>query len=927
MMGKKTNKKDADWGNEVAGALKFGGRMILKFFSLIIIVIMTVLLIALITGVIVGGAFAIYISSFVDASVDDFDKLSTSQNLTTRIYYMEYEDSTNRINGTPVEIEDQRLDSGSNSLWVSYQSMPKNLVNAFIAVEDKRFWTHKGVDWRRTASATFYFLIGKSSHGGSTITQQLIKNVTEEDDNTIQRKVQEIFRALNLEKIKDKTEILELYLNNIYLSQRCYGVQAAAYKYFGKDVSELTLIECAAIAGITQFPTHWDPYINPENNARRRNAILDLMLEQGMITKQEYDSAYGKELTLNMQGGTIEQQGTTSWYTDQVIEDAIQLLGDTYGYTEQIALNMIYSGGLQIYTAMDPEIQSILEEFYVDDANFPYVEGLIQPESAFVIIDPKTGDVLGIAGGRGEKEAARLLNYATMTKRSPGSSLKPISVYAPALEYGYITYGSVLDDAPVNFGDTTVDEETGEIVYENPVAWPKNLPAVYRGLTTINSAVTRSVNTVSVRTLQRLGLDLSFDFVKNKLHIDSFIESETLANGVSITDKDYAALALGAMNYGLTVQEITAAYSIFVNDGVYTKPRTIIKILDSEGEVLIDNGIESSIVMSAANASIMTKMLQNVVTSGTATAITLDETIDVAGKTGTTSSDNDKWFVGYTPYYVAGVWFGYSMPKSLSSFPTSTPVTIWDKVMTRVHQSLIDEAAAEGTELKSFELASDVVKATYCMDSGKLITDACKADPRGSRAEIGYFTRSTVPTQTCDCHVLVDYCSTGHGIASDMCPDSDIVQVGLIQVTRDFPVQVPIVDAQYVYRPLLSNILPNTKAGLPFFQNLLEEGHFAGISENVDYQYNRYCPTHYDPNAIIRETTGTETIAPDSSYDPAFPFETDEISESVLPPIVTPPNDDQSPVDSDSDEMQPYETEPDDDYKIEYETLPDDYVW
>ncbi|MBQ4575759.1 MAG: transglycosylase domain-containing protein [Clostridia bacterium] len=922
-MDKKPNGRETDWGNEVAGALKFAGRMILKFFSLIITVIMTILLIGLITVVIVGGAFAIYISSFVDASVDDFDKLSTSQNLTTRIYYMDYEDPTNRINGVPVEIEDQRLDSGENSLWASYQSMPKNLVNAFIAVEDKRFWQHSGVDWRRTASATFYFLIGKSSHGGSTITQQLIKNVTEEDDNTIQRKVQEIFRALNLEKIKDKTEILELYLNNIFLSQRCYGVQAAAYKYFGKDVSELTLIECAAIAGITQFPPHWDPYINPDNNARRRNAILELMLEQELITQQEFDSAYGKDLDLNMQGGTIEQQGTTSWYTDQVIEDAITLLGETYGYTEQIALNMIYSGGLQIYTAMDPEIQNILEEIYVDDSNFPYVEGLIQPESAFVIIDPSTGDVLGIAGGRGEKEAARLLNYATMTTRSPGSSLKPISVYAPALEYGYITYGSVLDDSPLNFGDTIIDEETGKEVYENPVAWPKNLPAVYRGLTTINSAVTRSVNTVSLRTLQRLGLDLSFDFVKNKLHIDSFIESATLANGIGITDKDYAALALGAMNYGLTVQEITAAYSIFVNDGVYTKPRTIIKILDSEGEVLIDNDVESSIVMSAANASIMTKMLQNVVTVGTATAITLDETIDVAGKTGTTSSDNDKWFVGYTPYYVGGIWFGYSMQKSLSSFPTSTCVTIWDKVMTRVHQRIIDKAAAEGTELESFELTSDVVKATYCMDSGKLITDACKADPRGNRAEVGYFTRSTVPTQTCDCHVLVEYCSTGHGIASEMCPDSDIVKVGLIQAIRDFPVQVPIVDAQYIYRPLLSGVLPYSDSKFPFFQNLLEEGHFAGISENVEYQYNRYCPTHYDPNAAVQETTGSETLDPDFDYDPAFPPETNEFGEIVLPPVVTPPD----PVDSDTDDTDKYETEPEESYDTEAETLPDDYIW
>lgn len=832
-----------DWSREAAGAGKLAGKVIGRIFSYLLNIILTVLLICFITGIIVGTVFAVYIKNNIDPEVDLSQFSVSNTNQTSRIYYMKYdslEDRENRI-GTEVELEDQRLYGSDNSIWVTYTKIPDDLVNAFVAVEDKRFWSHHGVDWKSTAySVVNYFIPLGGNRGGSTITQQLIKNVTGNDSYTPQRKVQEILQALNLEKKLDKTQILELYLNNIYLSQNCYGVQAAAYTYFNKDVSELTLIECAAIAAITNSPTRYDPVQNPEKQAERRNSILTKMLDQGYITQSEYDAAYGKELKLDYQGRARDVAVTTnSWYTDQVIVEVVEALQDKFGYTLKQAYNYLYTGGLHIVTLQDPEIQTMLEDIYTDDSSFPKTNNAIQPQSSAVIIDPQNGDVVALVGARGEKNANLILNYATGTTRSPGSSIKPLSVYAPALENGLITYGTVYDDCPVwyNYKDSDTEKE-------NPIPYPKNLPEVYGGLTTVNDAVTRSVNTVALRILQDLTLDVSFDFVRNELCMGSFIEAGEY-NGTGITDKDYAPLALGAMNFGVTTLEMTAAYQIFANGGVYNKPRTWLYIKDSDGNIILENESESHVVISEQTASIMTQMLQNVVTKGTAKACTLQKTIDVAGKTGTTSSDYDRWFVGYTPYYVCGIWFGYEMPQEIGTLAWNPTVVGWDIIMTKVHQEIIEEAASGGEPIKEFELADGIIKATYCKDSGKLMSTACRADPRGDRSEVGYFTAATVPTEYCDCHILVDYDTVTGGIATDNCPSENVKKVGLLNWSRTFPLSVKVTDSQYTYREVSeSTPMPEDDAS-PFYIGLYGEDEYPGYSDtNGKRVYNSYCYEH-----------------------------------------------------------------------------------
>ncbi len=844
------------WGREVANSGKIAGTVIGRIFSYVLNALLTVILILFITGIIVATVFAVYVKNYIDPSIDPaIFKVNSSQ--TSKIYYMEYTDRQNRI-GKMVEIKDEQLYGAENSVWVSYTQIPQDLIDAFVAIEDRRFWSHNGVDFWRTGGAILnYFIPFKSSQGGgSSITQQTIKNLTDDKDYTPQRKIQEILRAFNLEKQLDKTEILELYLNNIYLSQNCYGVQAAAYTYFNKDVSELSLIECAAIASITNSPSKYDPVLNPEEQAYRRDGILEEMLDQGYITQEEFDGAYMKELVLDYQGRAKDASVTSnSWYTDQVMVEVAQALCDELGYTKEMAYNLIYTGGLQIVTLQDPTVQSILEEVYTNDSNFPKTNNAIQPQSSAVIIDPATGDVLGLVGARGVKEANLLLNMATGTTRSPGSSIKPLSVYAPALEYGLIDYGKTYDDTPVIFNYDEEDEEQ-----ENAIAWPKNLPERYGGLTTVNDAVTRSVNTVAVRILEELGKDASFDFVKNKLQMNSFIEYATLAGGTGITDKDTSALALGGMNYGVTNLEITAAYQMFANGGVYNKPRTWLRVLDSEGNVLLENDAESYVVITEQTASIMTEMLKNVVYRGTATSVTLKSTVDCAGKTGTTSNDVDRWFIGYTPYYVGGVWFGYEIPQSLGTLSWSPCTVAWDIIMTKLHEEHIQ---SEGG-LKTFELADGVTKATYCKDSGKLMTAACHADPRGNRAEVGYFTHDTMPNEYCDKHVMVDYDYKTGGIAHAGCPKENIKSVGLLNVKRSFPTDVTVTDAQYTYVDVYDDTVMPTTGDVPFYIGLYGEGEYPGHTDTQGKRlYNSYCHEHHvepepepEPEPIVPPDTG-----------------------------------------------------------------------
>ena len=858
-----------NWGREVLRVLGIVGKVLFKIFSYFMNILLTVLLIGLITGVIVGTVFAIYINNYLDLEFDASTIVTVNQDSATRIYYVEYETSEDRQNrnGTAVELEDQRLSSADNKIAVSYKQLPENLINAFVSIEDKRFFKHNGVDWITTANAVRKFIFGGSG-GGSTITQQLIKNITGEDEVTIQRKVEEIFRALNLETKKSKEEILEAYMNIIYLGKGQTGVQQAANYYFGKDVSELSLVECAAIASIVKNPSQYNPEsheddyyvtnskgeeVKREGNASRRWVVLEEMYKNGYITEAECREAQNATLVLAEHDEEEESLGDGmtlySWYTEALITDLTNALMEKYNIEYTVAINMVYNSGYKIYTPMDPEVQKLLEEIYTNDtAYFPSTGVGLQPQSACVVTDPATNDVLGVVGGRGQKTINRGTDRATVATRPPGSSIKPLSVYGPALDAGIITYGSVVDDTPVMFNKYVIYEGTdsSSTVYGYD-PYPQNLPVVYRGLTTINSAVTRSVNTVAMKVLQMLTIDKSFDFMKNKLGFDSLIESAEKSNGEVITDKGLAALALGQPNYGVTLLEMTAAYEIFDNNGIYNSPKLFIRVEDSEGNVVIDNSqAETNIVIKDETASIMTIMLQKVMNEGTGTSCTLRNYVDVAGKTGTTSSDFDRYFVGYTPYYVCGVWTGYDMNQSLSAFGENPSLTVWDTIMTKLHQKYIDEANNGGTPLKTFEVAPGVIEVTYCKDSGKLCTDACDLDPRGWRRETGYFTRETAPTEYCDTHVIVKRDNSTGLIASANCNPANCSDVALIRVEdRSFPIEIYVEDAQYVYREMPSSVKPGGWWGVPFFVNMLSEGEYCG-SSYASTPYNAYCYKHCD---------------------------------------------------------------------------------
>jgi len=873
-----------NWGGEVLRAFALIGKIILRLLSYVLNIVLTLMLVGLITGVIVGSVFAIYIKNNIDPSLDTSLLIAAGTDTTTRIYYMDYETMEDRQNrsGTAVEIEEDRIYASENSLWASYSQFPEYLTQAFIAIEDHRFREHNGVDWLGTGKAAVnFFLEFEEVRGASTITQQLVKNITQEDDVRIQRKVQEILRALNLEKEKSKEEILEMYLNIIYLSNNCKGVQAAANYFFGKDVSDLDLVECAAIAGIVKNPSLYDPVRFPEENTKRRNQVLREMYDYGYITEAEKTAAQNTELVLVLDRNASEKNDETSnifsWYKEAVFNDVRDALMEKYGYDSYAASMMIYSGGLKIITVMDPEVQDIMEEVYENDTEyFPYSNDGLQPESAMVVVDPYTGDVLGIVGSRGEKTANRINSLATQAKRSPGSSIKPLAVYAPALDAGIINFATVYDDVPVTFGDYDEDWDVVETNEDGtpvkkvvPDAWPANYPHTYAGLTTVNQAIITSKNTVAVRVLQELTLDASFDFVKNKLGMDSFIEMYTTPSGMVLTDKLLAPLALGQMNYGLTVEEITAAYSIFQNNGVYNEPRTFLYVYDNEGNLILENESESRIVISDQTASIMTIMMQNVMSQGTGRSITLRNTVDVAGKTGTAGNDFDRWFLGYTPYYVGGVWFGYEMNQTLSDFKQNPSSAVWDVVMTKLHQKYIDAAAAGGEPLRTFEVAAGVVQKEYCLDSGMLPCDTCRLDPRGNRIATGYFTRDNMPTEECNVHVAVKYDSEVGGVVLDenlyTGDRSKLVDTALIRVdSRNFPVEVYVTDAQYVYRDLPADVEPGGWWGEPFFQNALPEKVFVGKS-NVWSFYNRFCYDHYDFSRFI--VPETEAL-PDPGEDP-----------------------------------------------------------
>lgn len=770
----------------------------------------------------------VYIKTNISKNADIDEYYRATGESITEFYFYERNDEGSIVWINPVCLSQSNIYSSEKRLFAPYETIPEDLIKAFVAIEDKRFYDHKGVDWYRAFGAALNYVFKfRKSFGASTITQQLVKNVTGNDEYSIKRKIQEIYYARSLENQLTKEEILELYLNIINLSQGCRGIRTAAMTYFSKELSELDFGECVCLAAITQNPSYYDPYKNPENNKFRRQVIMDQMLKEGYIDENKYAEYYEKDVKLNMNISYSDEK-VNSWYIDMVIDDVCRDLCEKYGYSYDEAESYVYTGGLKIYTLMDPEVQQIVSEYYEDQNNFPDANSAIKAQSSMIIVDPYTGDILAVAGGRGRKSANRIQNYATQTLRPSGSVVKPLSIFAPALEAGIITYASVYDDVPVNFAEDNNTEEMN--------AWPVNAPNVYHGLVNVNYAIEVSLNTVPIKILQELGKDKSFYFLKETLGMENLIDELVLENGAVLSDIDVAALALGQMNYGVTVREITTAYTMFANGGNVCTGRSYDKVLDSSGEIVLDNIREQNNAISRDNSIIMNYMLGNVVDHGTAVGITLDNEIPVCGKTGTTQDYHDRWFIGYTPYYLGGVWYGYEYPKSLDNNTKNICTKIWNDIMTEVH-------SVYKHDTKKFASSENIISVDYCADSGKLICGACLLDPRGIRIERGYFVKGTEPTEKCDRHVLIEYDEINGGVSLGNCPNEETAYVGLIQVERSFPIQVYVLDAQYVWKNLKGNIAPCFDKNKPFFYNIIPKNEYCGITL-CEEQFNRGCKYH-----------------------------------------------------------------------------------
>lgn len=642
------------------------------------------------------GVAGAYLSRYKETRVDpSLLEISTDGGESVLYYFVE-DDSDPEVYST--------LSSGAKYKHVAYGDLPDDLKNAFVAVEDKNFYRHNGVDFLRSAEAAVNHIFGYTSgFGASTITQQLVKNLTGNDEVTVERKIGEIFSALDLERRCDKTEIIELYLNIINLSDGCRGVGAAAEHYFSKEVGELSLCEAACLAAITNNPSKYNPKTHPENNKYRREIILRCMRTQGYITEREYREACEGELILNVSSKDSER--INSWYTDMVFEDVLRDLCSEYDISRSVASGMLYTGGLRIYTTLDPEIQGIVEKYYSDASNFPSDPSKeYTPQSAMIITDPYTGDILGVAGAVGKKDANRVQNYATDTLRPPGSAIKPLSVYAPAIEKGIIDWSSVVDDSPT-------------IISENR-SWPKNASGEYLGEVTLPYAVEHSLNTVAVRVLGEIGLRESFDFLRD-IGINSLVSPSEDDAG----DCGEAALALGQPNKGITLRELVGAYSI-LEEGIYSKPRSYLKVTDTHGRIILENSAEKKVMISAENAAIMTKLLEGVVDIGTAHGkVTLDGRVEVAGKTGTTQDNCDRLFVGYTPQLCAGIWFGYDYPEPLDGVGGNPSIYIWDDIM-----SLIYEKCPDKYSKASFDIPDGVCRLTYNKKTGDMPRPIDNAD-------------------------------------------------------------------------------------------------------------------------------------------------------------------------------------------------------
>lgn len=732
-------------------------------------IIGTLLLVFVVTLTIFSGIFMAYINSTMRGKVEVYlDEFETK--VSTELY------SQDPDTGEWVMYQTLYLNS-ENRIWTDLEDIPKYLQEAAIAIEDKRFEKHHGVDWKGTTRAIVYTLFGKNVQGGSTITQQLVKNVTGDNEVTVKRKITEIYRALELEKRYEKDEILEAYLNEVFFGQSCYGVVTASRMYFNKDVSDLTLAECASLMGITNNPSMYDPTLSSwtrENNRERQLTILGAMLEQGKISQEEYDEAKAEDIVFSngftISGKYVGSDGTVtdlepeepstddtespadeeeptikgrySWFTEAMIGDVADALVEKYGITDKVrdngttytayeqAWDMVHGKGYKIYTTQNPKYQKIAEDVCYNLDNIPYTSSYTnsageqvedQLQIALTIVDPTNGYVVAMIGGAGEKQADRVWNWA-VNARQCGSAIKPVSTYAPALDDGTINGASVIDDYPMLL---------------NGDVWPRNANWRYQGLTALHTAIAQSLNTCAVRTNLAYGVDRSYEFLVNKLGFENltYTDSQQVGN-----------MALGGFEKGVTTEEMAAAYAAFVNEGVYTKPRTFVRVEDANGNVILENEAQSTVAMKNTTAAIINHLLQEAALNGTGYEAQFSG-MHIAGKTGSTNSNKDRYFVGYTPYYSCAVWAGYEHNQRIvaSGNPCSA---IFRKVMSAIHEELPD---------KDFFSCAGLTSVAVCADSGMLASDNCALDVRGSRVYTALVAADNAPTSVCTMHTAPSY--------------------------------------------------------------------------------------------------------------------------------------------------------------------------
>ena len=777
----------------------------------------TVVLIVLICSAVFAGTLGDYLQEDIlmeadNWSMDDFDLEKTSF-----IYYVDNNGDIQQL---------QQIYTATDRQWAPLEEIPQAMVNAAIAIEDKRFYEHQGVDWITTVKACLnMFFGGDEQFGGSTITQQLIKNLTDEKSVTVQRKVMEIFRAQTFERRYDKDLIMEYYLNEIYLGRGCYGVKSAAAEYFGKELQTLTPAECASLISITNNPSLFNPYSDnvftyegketdgAARNRSRQLKVLYQMLEQGYLTQEEYDEAVNQEMvfksgiadqdrwtvcsntacryagtrsTFTGEGdswycpecGSLTSVNTSasqyiySWFVDAVIIDLASYLAQQDGRSwdtmsqdaRDVYLNRIQKGGYHIYTTLDMDVQQQVNKIYEDTSNMPKIWNATQQlQSAIVVIDNDTGDVVALSGGVGEKTDFLGYNRATQAKLQTGSAQKPIAVYAPAFETGTVSPASVFKDLPVYY-----DEEGNN--------WPKNDNRQYQYARTVYQGIVSSINTISARTLDYVGADYGYSFAKYNFGQQSLVERyETVYETKS--DIGLAPLALGALTLGSTVREMSAAYATFANDGNWREPRLYTKVYNSDGDLVVDNTQDNRNILSSKTVNYMNYCLYNAANHGTGGAALFGGQA-IHGKTGTTSSNRDRWFCGYTAHYTAAVWVGYDQPEQIN-VGTNPAAILWRKVMQPIHSGLSKQALYDTSEFQSVGV---------CLDSGKKATAACQNDARQmQRVVYVNIYPEDAPEETCDKHVMVEFCTEGGGVANDYCaqyPESGLVARSLVRMTQ-----------------------------------------------------------------------------------------------------------------------------------------------